>query len=152
MPSKRVLSRFRLIEWRMPAESYFVPFPHPLGKEPSEAIYLWLFGIGDYTVSRLRFRDPCDILSPHARLELQRLAIALERYKAAKGDYPVTLDELVPAFLEEVPLDPFTGRKTLTYILAPDEETAFLLYSYGKNETDDGGDEGEDIVLRMIRR
>jgi len=88
----------------------------------------------------------------NARLELSRLAIALERYKAANGDYPVTLDELVPAFLAEVPLDPFTGRKTLTYILAPDEETAFLLYSYGKNETDDGGDEGEDIVLRMIRR
>jgi len=40
----------------------------------------------------------------------------------------------------------------LTYKLAPDEETAFLLYSFGANEIDDGGDETDDIVLRFIRR
>ena len=87
----------------------------------------------------------------NARLDLLRLAIALERYKSAKGEYPETLDALIPAYLDEIPLDPFTGRKTLTYKLAPDEETAFLLYSYGPNETDDGGDETDDIVLRIIK-
>jgi hypothetical protein len=65
----------------------------------------------------------------NTQLNLLRLAVALERYKSAHGDYPATLDALVPAFLEEVPLDPFTGRKTLVYKLAPDEETAVLLHS-----------------------
>jgi len=88
----------------------------------------------------------------NTRLDLFRVAVALERYKAANGQYPTTLDALVPAYLDEVPIDLFAGGKALTYKLAPDEETAFLLYSYGANETDDGGDEGEDIVLRMIRR
>jgi len=88
----------------------------------------------------------------NARLELLRLAVALERHKSAKGAYPETLDALIPAYLDEIPLDPFTGRKTLTYKLAPDEETAFLLYSYGANEVDDGGDEKEDIVLVFRRK
>jgi hypothetical protein len=85
----------------------------------------------------------------NARFDLLRLAIALERYKSANAEYPETLDALIPKYLEEIPLDVFTGRKTLTYKLAPDEATAYLLYSYGENETDNGGDEKEDIVLRM---
>ena len=88
----------------------------------------------------------------NVRFDLLRLAVALERYKAASGDYPVTLDALVPAYLAEVPLDPFTDGKPVTYKLAPDEETAFLLYSFGENETDDGGDEREDIVIRRHGR
>ena len=83
----------------------------------------------------------------NAQLDLLRLAVALERYKSANEKYPATLDELVPVFLEEVPLDAFTGRKTLMYKLAPNMETAFLLYSYGMNEADDGGAE-DDVVLR----
>jgi hypothetical protein len=85
----------------------------------------------------------------NAKLDLLRLAVALKRYKSANEKYPETLDALLPRYLEEVPLDVFTGRKTLTYRCAPDEATAFLLYSYGVNELDDGGDEKEDCVLRL---
>jgi recombinational DNA repair protein (RecF pathway) len=68
--------------------------------------------------------------------ELFRLAVALERYKSAKGNYPETLDELVlEQYLEEVPIEPFTGRKTFVYKLAPDEETAVLLHSRDWDET-----------------
>ena len=95
------------------------------------------------------------LVRANAQFDLLRLAVALERYKSVNEAYPATLDELVPAFLEEVPLDAFTGRKTLTYKLAPDAETAYLLYSYGTNEVDDGGVKynpySSDIVLRMMR-
>ena len=75
----------------------------------------------------------------NAQLDLLRVAVALERYKAAKGDYPATLDALVPTFLEEVPLDPFTARLTLTYRPEPKDGRPFVLYSFGPNALDDGG-------------
>ncbi|MCL2004773.1 MAG: hypothetical protein FWG73_01290 [Planctomycetaceae bacterium] len=62
-------------------------------------------------------------------IDLLRLALALERYKAANGEYPSELEGLVPEFLEDVLLDPFTARRTFVYKLAPDEETAVLLHS-----------------------
>jgi hypothetical protein len=37
-------------------------------------------------------------------------AVALRRYRLDHGTYPATLDELVPAYLKAVPVNPFTGR------------------------------------------
>jgi hypothetical protein len=85
----------------------------------------------------------------NTRLDVLRVAVALERYKSAHEAYPTALDDLVPTYLAEVPLDVYAEGKPLTYKLAPDDETAFLVYSFGTNETDDGGDEREDVVLRI---
>jgi hypothetical protein len=38
------------------------------------------------------------------------LAIALERYKAARGEYPKTLEALLPEFLVQLPLEPYEGK------------------------------------------
>ena len=116
----------------------------PLIRTRSQLVADRLFDGYDYGI---RTQNALD--RNNTQFDLLLLAVALERYKVAKGNYPATLDELVPAFLEDVPIDLYTGRKTLTYKLAPDEETACLLYSFGENETDDGGNEKEDIVLRM---
>jgi hypothetical protein len=63
-------------------------------------------------------------------------AIALKRYQLRHGDYPTTLDALVPVFLPAVPLDPVDG-KPLCY--RPNTDGTYLLYSIGPNGTDDGG-------------
>ena len=64
-----------------------------------------------------------------------QVACALERYHLAHGEYPETLNALVPQFIGNIPQDvigqPFHYRRT------PDGK--FLLYSIGWNETDDGG-------------
>ena len=65
----------------------------------------------------------------HTQFDMLRIAVALARYKSAEGSYPSDLEVLVPRFLEEVPLEPFTGRKTFMYKLTPDAETAVLLHS-----------------------
>ncbi|MDR0610726.1 MAG: hypothetical protein LBG58_11495 [Planctomycetaceae bacterium] len=52
-----------------------------------------------------------------AQNEMQRIAIALERYKFANGKYPDKLDDLVPKYLNITPIDPFTGRSTFVYKL-----------------------------------
>jgi hypothetical protein len=63
------------------------------------------------------------------------IAFALAAYRADRGRYPVTLDELAPAYLPVVPLDLFSG-KPLIYRPAKD---GYLLYSVGENGKDDGG-------------
>ncbi len=79
-----------------------------------------------------------------ARYELVRIAWALERYKADHGDYPETLEPLWFGYLEEIPLDPCTNRSTLTYKPRPEDGCEYLLYSFGSDGKDDGGEENEN--------
>jgi hypothetical protein len=65
-----------------------------------------------------------------------QIACALERYRLAHGEYPGTLDALVPQFIEKLPRD-IIGGAPLIYRTTADGK--FLLYSVGWNEKDDGG-------------
>jgi hypothetical protein len=68
--------------------------------------------------------------------DMARVAVALERYRLAHGEYPKTLDALAPQFIEKLPHD-IIGGQPLNYRRADDGQ--FVLYSVGWNETDDGG-------------
>ena len=75
--------------------------------------------------------------------------IAVARFRKRHGRLPDTLDELVPEFLAEVPIDPFDG-KPLRYLITDDD--AALIYSIGRNRVDDNGvlgDQRLDEVLRL---
>jgi hypothetical protein len=65
-----------------------------------------------------------------------QIVCALERYHLAHGEYPETLDALVPQFIEKLPHD-IIGGQPLHY--RREASWKFLLYSVGWNETDDGG-------------
>jgi hypothetical protein len=65
-----------------------------------------------------------------------QIACALERYRLAHGEYPETLDALVPQYIQIIPHD-LIGGQPLHYRRTNDGK--FLLYSIGRNETDDGG-------------
>jgi hypothetical protein len=76
-------------------------------------------------------------------VDLARVAIALERYRLAHGEYPATLDALAPQFIEKLPHDVIGGgplhfRRT--------DDGQFVLYSVGWNERDDGG------VVGLLKR
>jgi hypothetical protein len=68
--------------------------------------------------------------------DLARVAIALERFRLAQGEYPGSLDALEPRFIEKVPQDIINGEP-LHYRRTSDGK--FLLYSVGWNESDDDG-------------
>jgi hypothetical protein len=68
--------------------------------------------------------------------DLARVAIALERYRLAQGNFPESLDALAPQFLEKIPHDIINGEP-LHYRKTADGN--FVLYSVGWNERDDGG-------------
>jgi len=69
-------------------------------------------------------------------VDLARVAIALERYRLAHGEFPESLDALLPQFMKIIPHDIINGQP-LHYRLTDDGQ--FVLYSVGWDERDDGG-------------
>jgi len=71
-------------------------------------------------------------------------AIAVELFRRKRGSRPERLEQLVPEFLPEVPVDPYDGEP-LRYTVDGDR---YRIYSVGENRMDDGGseDEGPDGV------
>ncbi len=87
-----------------------------------------------------------------ARLRSARVALAVERFRLDNERLPEKLSELVPAYIEEVPADPFDGKPVRYKRL----KTGYVLYSLGRDQDDDSGEEGEydadsDIVFRVTR-
>ncbi|MCX6915120.1 MAG: hypothetical protein NT167_19090 [Verrucomicrobia bacterium] len=64
------------------------------------------------------------------------VACGLERYRLAHGQYPESLNALVPQFAAKLPHD-IIGGQPLKYHRSADGR--FALYSVGWNEKDDGG-------------
>jgi hypothetical protein len=65
-----------------------------------------------------------------------RIAMAVERFRRDRGNVPTALSDLVPQYLNDVPVDPFSGRPLL---FRPSAD-AYTIYSVGPNQKDDGGD------------
>lgn len=81
-------------------------------------------------------------------------ALAAKRYELAHGRLPDSLDQLVPRYLDAVPLDWFDGQP-LKYKRT---EAGALIYSVGRDGKDDGGvrqeqsQNGWDMVFELRNR
>ena len=82
-------------------------------------------------------------LRAQATASLGMTACALERHRLAHGKYPESLKELVPAYLDSVPLDPL-NNEPLHYRATGDGW--FELWSVGLNRKDDGG-----VFVRQLK-
>jgi hypothetical protein len=71
------------------------------------------------------------------------VACALERYRLAHGEYPETLDALIPQFVDAIPHDVIGGQPP-HYRRTTDG--TFLLYSIGWSQQDHGGQPDSDLV------
>jgi hypothetical protein len=69
-------------------------------------------------------------------VECARVAMATERYRLDHGGFPTALDELVPDYIEAVPVD-FFDAKPLKYRI---DDDGVVIYSVNWNGVDDGGD------------
>jgi hypothetical protein len=79
--------------------------------------------------------------------------LAAERFRLAKGRWPKDLAELVPAYLEAVPLDPFDGQP----LRLKRSAGTFVVYSVGIDGVDNEGQlddkpyqPGSDIGFRLF--
>ena len=80
------------------------------------------------------------------KLEYEALltTIALKSWYLDKGDYPISLEQLIEGgYLNKLPFDPFSG-KSLIY---KKTKNNFLLYSVGQNFIDDGG----EVIKYLVR-
>jgi hypothetical protein len=68
------------------------------------------------------------------------VGVAMTRYRFDHGKLPTRLGELVPEYLEAVPLDPFDGQP-LRLVM---KENRAVIYSVGPSMKDDGGAERTD--------
>ena len=68
-----------------------------------------------------------------SKVGLVQIAIALRAYQQAEGELPDRLDELVPVYIEALPLDRYEGE-TLRY-----SKTKAIVYSIGDDFADAGG-------------
>ncbi len=75
-----------------------------------------------------------------SRVDSMRIAIALRRYRAENGELAASLEHLVPKFLPELPLDPYTGKN----FLIKREDGTVTVYSVGHNLKDDAAQIEED--------
>jgi hypothetical protein len=89
-----------------------------------------VWGHSDFELSAQKFAFA------QSSLDQARIACALERHRLATGEYPATLDALIPRFMEKLPHD-IINDQPLHYRRTGDGR--FLLYSVGWNGTDDGG-------------
>ncbi|MBX3385057.1 MAG: hypothetical protein KF768_00640 [Phycisphaeraceae bacterium] len=71
-----------------------------------------------------------------------QIMLALESHRLEHGRYPDELTQLAPAFLTEVPIDPYSGKPFRYRLLDPQADPhgrGYLLWSVGFDGTDDGG-------------
>lgn len=80
-----------------------------------------------------------------AKIRAMRAALAAQRYRLAHGRTPHALQALVPAYLDAVPRDPFTGHPLRYSRILPNARAqspnAFVVYSLNDNLHDAGGDD-----------
>jgi hypothetical protein len=89
----------------------------------------------------------------HATLRCAIAALAAERFRLANKCWPKDLQELVPTYLKQVPLDPYDGKPLRMRMV----EDGLAIYSIGPDLQDNGGvinrrqplAPGTDIVFRL---
>ena len=69
------------------------------------------------------------------RRDAVELAIAVNRFRRQTGEWPSTEDQLVPTYIETLPVDPLTGGPLHFAIV----DGQLRVYSVGNNLTDDEG-------------
>ncbi|MEO6847247.1 MAG: type II secretion system protein GspG [Chthoniobacterales bacterium] len=77
-----------------------------------------------------------------AEIDMTRIACVLERYRIALGNYPQSLNQLVPKYIEKLPNDVANAKPYRYRLDAPDK---FTLWSVGFDGVDDNAAHPNDI-------
>lgn len=88
-----------------------------------------------------------------ASIRCARAVVAIERYRLAHGQsLPSRIEDLVPSYLDAIPIDPFSGQP-LRFVA---EQQGYVVYSFGLNRRDEGGRlsrrESPDLGIRISHR
>ena len=94
----------------------------------------------------------CAEIEQRMQMDLLNLGFAMEQYKQVANKYPAQLTELIPTYMESLPIDRFTGGP----LIYRQTEAGYIVYSVGEDLEDDGGknsdeahDRKGDIIFRI---
>jgi len=132
----------KIDKYFMKADELFALSPRDLqnqGIDPNEwaealqqSLMLKILGPAHYRVGQITWRMKTG-------REALLTVLAVKRYEKEKGRYPASLDELVSAgYLRKLPMDPYSDGP----LIYRRTDEGFLLYSFGTNLADDGGELG----------
>ena len=107
------------------------PFPNEVSGNPMLKLMSPALGLA------LRSFDSADV----DRVGVQ-IMVAIERYRAEHDELPASLAELVPAFFDQFPSDPWAADAPLVYKL-DDSDLGYTLYTVGFDGVDNGGTPAE---------
>lgn len=93
------------------------------------------------------------MLQGQALLRCAAAALAAERFRLRHGRWPGTLDELVPSYLDQVPIDPFSGES----LRVQRTKDGLTIYSVGPDLGDQAGQlhrqmrppDGTDVGMQL---
>ena len=94
----------------------------------------------DWVYEAHRFDD----VRAETQNRLLLVSLALRAYRLEHGGYPVSLAELAPAYLKQIPDDPFALKGAFLYRINGQK---YVLYSVGPDGKDDGGTPIDDPKL-----
>jgi hypothetical protein len=88
-----------------------------------------------------------------AELSCVRIMLAMERFRLAQGRWPASVAELIPRYLDAIPLDPYNGKP----LRCRRVKDGWVIYSVARDGQDDGGNldfkgawkPGTDIGVRL---
>jgi hypothetical protein len=112
-----------------------------------------------YAVVRMMLPSLSYLVTLHIRsiafLRVAKVTVEAERFRIDRGALPTSLEELVPDYLDSVPIDPFDESP----IRMKATEQGMIIYSIGDNIFDDGGEvattpqnnRAPDVGLRLVR-
>ena len=94
---------------------------------------LGMYGCGRLASSQFR------LLGEETTMRRAALAcvVGIQQFRQQRGSLPDKLEDLVPLFLKEAPVDSFSGRPFVYRTTSGG--SAFTLYSVGSDQVDDGG-------------
>jgi hypothetical protein len=76
-------------------------------------------------------------------MTMSKIAHAVARYRLQTEKYPESIGDLVPDFLNEIPIDPLSE---MPFVYQQSEnKDRFVIYSLGLNQKDDGGKSNEQL-------
>jgi len=128
VPKRTVMNNYSRLMDALVANArrpYTQPLPLPGGSDPVTQQLAPVYSRARWSAAR-----------NDAGNALLLIALALRAFQLEQGRYPARLTELVPAYLKQVPADPFGSGGALGYRRSG---ATYVLWSIGPDGKDDGG-------------
>lgn len=140
LSKKQVVNSYtHILDWYIATANQ----PYSASRRVPEADNFISRAVAPSTFARYKF----GAVRSETELKLLLLRFALRAYRVEQGAYPNMLGELAPAYVTQIPSDPFGNGKSICYRKKGD---SYLLWSIGPDGKDDNGKPSPPRGIRKI--